>query len=129
MNYVDSSNSGLQVRIETLDNVVRDGKTVNLLKIDVEGYEKFVLAGAARVLNLTECVHFEVFEANYSRFGYTTADVLKQISNAGFSIFKISAPDRCQGLAPDFKADQCENLIAVKDVDLLRSRTGWKISR
>ena len=35
------------------------GSRAHLLKVDVEGYEKFVSVGARQLLGVTDCVYFE----------------------------------------------------------------------
>jgi FkbM family methyltransferase len=59
-NKVLPGGQGLPVPIERLDEVFDGQSDVSLLKIDVEGYEKYVLWGAEAVLSITACVYFEV---------------------------------------------------------------------
>ena len=84
LNRVDLKNDALQVRVDRLDNVVPGNRLVNLLKVHVEGFEKFVFAGAHDLLDRTECIHCEVCEANFECFGYTTRVLLECIVLRGF---------------------------------------------
>jgi FkbM family methyltransferase len=101
MNHV--SKSGLQVEQHPLDSIIPD-VPIRLLKIDVEGFELFVLKGSQRVLRNTEAVYFEASEQFFQRFGYSTSDVLQFLSEHGFDT----------GRPPDYRPQQPENLIAVR---------------
>ena len=54
--------SEVQVKMTTLDRLLVDFPEVSLLKIDVQGYEKPVLAGAAQTLAKTK---FLLIELNF----------------------------------------------------------------
>jgi FkbM family methyltransferase len=125
MNRVDGG--PLQVRVERLDDLVRAVGKVALLKIDVEGYEKFVLEGAPSLLQRTRCVHFEVSALHFPRFGYRTRDVLGLLSAAGFSLFRIAGPARIVPITLDFDTEPFENLLALRDGDDFAARTGWTV--
>src|SRR5260370_33863229 len=48
-----------QVEVRTLDSLVPESRSVDLLKIDVQGFERAVLSGARRVLADTRSVLIE----------------------------------------------------------------------
>lgn len=76
----------LKIEVKTLDSVLNDLK-INLLKVDTEGFEKFVFIGAKNVLKNTEKIYFETNEQNYHRYGYSVQDVLKLLSNYNFKFY------------------------------------------
>jgi FkbM family methyltransferase len=82
-NSVSSSSSGIEVPLRTLDSIVPDSN-IRLLKIDVEGFELFVLRGAVRLLRRTDMVFFESSESQFKKFHYTTSDVLAYLASCGF---------------------------------------------
>ena len=49
-NHVSQNGSGIRVKMIRLDDLPMSEGSIELLKIDVEGYEKFVLEGAPRTL-------------------------------------------------------------------------------
>src|SRR6266403_5394721 len=51
--------SEIQVKMTTLDRLLVDLAEISLLKIDVQGYEKSVLAGAKQTLAKTRCLLIE----------------------------------------------------------------------
>lgn len=95
--------SGLQVPLRTLDALL-DAGPVRLLKIDVEGFELFVLQGADRVLQRTDLVYFESWESHFHKYGYSTSDVLALLARYGFET----------GRPADYKSLGCENLLATR---------------
>lgn len=123
MNRVDGGR--LQVPMKRLDDLVPHSEPVALLKVDVEGYEKFVFEGAPDVLKRTCCVHFEVSALHFAGFGYTTRDLLTLLRDAGFSLFRLSAPREFTPAATSFETEPIENLIALRDADAFARRTGW----
>lgn len=117
----------LRVPVERLDALVTDRRPVALLKVDVEGYERFVFEGAPALLSRTAAVFFEVSSSHFARFGYHTRDVLDLLTQAGFRVFRLHAPNRLVPVAAGFDTDAFENLVALRDaVDGCR-RTGWTI--
>ena len=118
------ADSSLKVKSETLDLVMGNRlQRIALLKIDVEGFEKFVFEGAQDVLSVTDCVYFEAWDQHFEKYGYSTNDVLELLRCAGFGIFRLSSEDRVLPVPTDFHAMACENLIAIKQVKDFSRRT------
>ena len=128
MNRVNGDDSGLQVQIETLDRAVIYGGKIQLLKVDVEGFEKFVFLGGPRVLSRTDCVYFEVSDTHFKWFGYTTRELQEMLTGAGFSIFRLVQPGSLASVDADFSTEHFENLVAVRDPAKFEQRSGWKIA-
>jgi FkbM family methyltransferase len=120
-------NGEMKVQLDTLDNIFDKTLTcVDLLKIDVEGYEKFVLVGASEILRKTKCVYIESWEAHFTKYGYSTTDVLEILRASGFTVFGLVDSKWCEIGCP-YVSKVCENLVAVRDkVDFAR-RTGLEI--
>jgi FkbM family methyltransferase len=72
-----------EVPLRPLDELIGDVH-VNLLKLDVEGYELFVLRGATRTLANTDVVYCELSASNSERFGYRPSDAEQLLLDAGF---------------------------------------------
>ena len=116
---------GIEVRVERLDGVLAGQGPIALLKIDVEGYERFVLQGAEGLLGGTACVYFEVDEAHFARHGYATDDLLGLLRRAGYTILRLEEGRRVARVPAGFTATACENLIAVRSVPDFLRRTGF----
>ena len=80
------------------------GKRVGLLKIDVEGFEREVFAGAHQVLH-QDCPKLVMFESLGGAVDYEIASVLR---DARYEIFQLN-----QAGEPDFSASAAQNLFAV----------------
>ena len=109
--------NGIKVELDTLDNLLSSETAIDLLKIDVEGYEKFVLEGATSTLNKTKIVFYESWEKHFNGFGYYTSDVINIFRENGFTVYKLEA-DSLLPLSSTYKSVNCENLLAVKDIQL-----------
>jgi FkbM family methyltransferase len=118
----------LEVRVARLDDLVGGSAEVALLKVDVEGYEKFVFEGATEVLRRTRCVLFEVSSLHFPRFGYTTADLLALLDRAGFRLFRPLGGRRLESIPLTFDTERFDNLLALRDVTDFARRTGWLLS-
>lgn len=95
--------SGIDVPLSTLD-LLLPKVAIRLLKIDVEGFELFVLRGAQSVLERTHMIYFESWEEHFRKYGYGTSDVLSFLRDHGFEI----------GVPGNYRSDKNENLLAVR---------------
>lgn len=80
----------LEVRVDVLDDCLSDGYVPHLLKVDVEGNEAKVLAGARRLL--AEHRPLVVFEHGWraaAQLGSTPAEVHAPLAAAGLRVFDI----------------------------------------
>jgi FkbM family methyltransferase len=119
---------GLEVAVDTLDRLLTVDQPVALLKIDVEGYERFVLGGAERTLAVTACIHFESWEHHFARYGYTGRDLFDWLQARGYLLYQLQG-DVLLALAKDHVSAACEDLIAARDLAALLDRTGYRLGR
>jgi FkbM family methyltransferase len=127
-NRVSENGRGISMKITRLDDVPIAERHIQLLKIDVEGYEKFVLEGASRRLGNTSCVYFESSERNFRRYGYTCGDLLEILVESGFKIFKFAGNDTLVAVDVGYKSATLENLIAVRDLGEFLYRTQFHLA-
>jgi len=119
---------GIAVPMHPLDSLIPPGTKVKLLKIDVEGYEKFVFEGGARVLDDTDCVFFESSSFLFARYGYTCDDVFAELRKHGFELFGWRGKNRVEKLPHGYQSGHAtENLIAVRDLDSFLATTGFTL--
>ena len=80
---------GVTVPITTLDKIMQAeaGRAIDLLKIDVEGYELVVLEGAPECLKRTRLLYIEVDAKNYLHYGKKTGDMAAVLEANGFDTF------------------------------------------
>ena len=83
------SEGGITVPITTLDKLMGNEPEdkIDLLKIDVEGFELSVLAGAQQTLRKTRWLYIEVDAGNYSHYGKTVDGVTALLDANGFDTF------------------------------------------
>lgn len=103
--------SGMAVPVVRLEDFL-DTETA-FLKIDVEGYEHHVLAGAGGGLNRVQLIQFEYFEQNFGRYGVSGADVLGLLRERGF-ILAQAGRESFEEIDQDFRTSECINLFALR---------------
>ncbi len=113
----------INVDVETLDGLFDDiVKRVDFLKIDVEGYEKFVLLGADQVLKKTKCVYIESWESHFINYGYSTTDIFEILHSSGFRVFRL-VDLRLVETSSSYISEVVENLLAIRDLGDFTERT------
>jgi FkbM family methyltransferase len=117
---------GIPVKLDTLDNLLAGESNIDLLKLDVEGYEKFVLEGGRSVLSNTKVVFFESWDKHFAGFGYSAGDVISLFNHAGFEVYK-SEGDTLIKAEVTYKSHNCENLLAIKDVEFFCKMYGYRL--
>lgn len=113
-NGISLNGGDIEVVVQTLDNELKGIGSIRLLKIDIEGYELMALRGAQEVLARTKFVYFELGNEMVARYGYTPADVLVLLNEAGFRVCRIlDTGERCEiSLNSDFS--RLENYLAER---------------
>lgn len=70
-----------------------DVQSIDLLKIDVEGYELHVLKGLSEMLytNKIEHMFIEIVEQHLQKAGHTSEELLKYLHNYGYEAYSIKS--------------------------------------
>lgn len=121
------SEAGIEVAMETLDNLLAGLERITILKIDVEGYEKFVLEGAFETLSKASAVYFESWQQHFNVFNYTTEDILAIFDSNGFKVYEVMN-NILTPLLPRHISVSCQNLLAIKDLELFCQKYNFRIS-
>ena len=115
----------IDVPVLTLDTLF-DEEKIDLLKIDIEGYELFALQGSLRTLHKVDFIYFEAWDLHFSKYGYYFSDLYELLASNGFFVGKIEG-DKVHLLKNSDSVPDCINLISWKDSDYLNFRTGLKV--
>jgi len=112
--------SQIDVLVSTLDKELDgvDLSKVKLVKIDAEGWEKFIIQGAVNLFtNYSPIVIVEFTETNTFAAGYMVQEIYDQMISFGFRWFSFES----NKLVPASKKLHYvyENLIAIKDSNVL----------
>ncbi len=89
-NYITSNvNNSFVVDMDCLDNLLEENSidVIQLLKVDTEGYEKFVFLGAKKILAKTNLIIFEAIQSNCQRFNYNLKEAVDFLQKLNFSIY------------------------------------------
>lgn len=126
-NSVISNSKGLKVEMNRLDDMGIDESLIALLKVDVEGYERFVFEGADRLLGNILCICYESAEDHFQEFGYSCVELNDMLRVRGFDLLRF-ADGRLLRIGESYISRKAENIIAVRDIDDFRKRTGFEVS-
>jgi FkbM family methyltransferase len=84
----------IPVQVVPLDDLLDDGARIDLMKIDVQGFEHPVLRGATKCLSRTRALLIETnFASHYSGDG-SFGTLFNHLNELGFDFWDISAPYR-----------------------------------
>jgi FkbM family methyltransferase len=115
----DSTLNTMKVRVDTLDNIFIT-RAPTLLKIDVEGFETEVLAGARRLLG-DPALKAIIIELNGSgaRYGYDDQKIHQMLIDRGFETFSYAVRERQLQPTDSFGS---ANAIYVRDREFVVER-------
>ena len=109
------SNKGIQVPMVKLEPFLENRK-IKLLKIDVEGFEKYVLEGLGESHKFVDIIYFEVMDAHFDDAGYSFSDLFEILERFGFSTLMLK-----NGAVRFVRRDElfrdCINLFAVRNIE------------
>lgn len=116
------------IKLDDFFSSTNSFQNISLIKIDVEGWEKFVLLGGQEYLNkpnapsiLIECVSGITKNA-----GYESKELINILNSYGYKLYRI---EEKKLIHEDFNNDNVNaNLIAIKkETELKRRLTKWDI--
>jgi len=124
-----AGSASFRVPVRPLDSIVGN-RPVDLLKVDVEGFEVDLLKGAARTVSNCRCLYIEDSELNLRRAGTSRAELYDRLINHGFGLYHLRA-GRLEPASPDIPGPDDDNLIAVRPPALsdLLARTGLRLAQ
>lgn len=117
MNDVSTTNNGIEVSMSLLDELIPNNKKINLLKVDVEGFELFVFQSATNILGNTDCIFFEAWNENFLKYDYNIQNLLEFLIFQNFLIFRIENGELIK-VERTYTPHTCEDLIAVNKLSL-----------
>ncbi|MGH7792218.1 MAG: FkbM family methyltransferase [Thermodesulfobacteriota bacterium] len=118
----------IKVPVKWLDDFGAQYSKIALVKMDVEGYEKFVCDGGIKTLEKTGCIYFEMGEVMFQRYGYSLKDFLIGLNKKGFHLFRRKQAGILEPLSCEYKSSVRHiNAFAIRDIPDFLKRTGWQI--
>lgn len=126
-NSVVVDDSGITVPMRKLDQIGIENNSISLLKIDVEGYEKFVVEGAGHILQKVQCIYFEVLDRHFLKFGYKLADLFNILTTHDFQILEVQG-NKVWSILPNCYPKSSKNLVAVREMQAFLKRTSFEFS-
>lgn len=116
------NSSETMVAISTLDDILAINQKkmdVSLIKLDVEGWEYFVLQGSKDLLSKSDApvIMVEFNEVNAFSAGYYCGNIYDLLKEYGYEWYKYDSISNSLIAQPKKLHYACENLIAVKDIE------------
>jgi len=102
----------IAVPVRRLDDVLRDPETIDVLKIDVQGFECRVLLGAREVLRRTRTLIVEANLVSHYKEDDSFGSLAATVDGLGFGLWDISAPFR----AEDGRALWCDAVFVNREL-------------
>ena len=127
INLVLNTNEGIKTKITTLDKLIPQDTTIDLLKIDVIGYEKFVLIGSKNILKNTKCVHFPVIRKQFQNFGYDYQEIFDLLKNNGFELYGFSKEKEIWKINQNYTSSN-EDLLAIRNIEEFIKKTDYLLN-
>mgnify|MGYP001372166809 CR=1 FL=1 len=125
LNSVSITEEGEEISLCKLDDLPINESKINLMKIDVLGYEKFVFGGAKKILKMTECIHLPIIPSDCERYGYDFNDIFEMLRNLGFQLFTFSEKN-ISAIKSNFNS-KSQDILAVKDLEGFLARTKYTL--
>lgn len=105
-----------KIEVTTLDSYFADKNLnkITLIKIDVEGYEKFVLEGAKKTLKQYKPkLILEINERVFSPNGYNSLELVELLKSMNYSIFRLYDNQLVDFDKKELKNNKSFNIIAM----------------
>ena len=125
VNSVMTNPGGIKIEMCRLYVMPIKEHKIALLKIDVEGYEKFVLEGARRITERTDVIYFESGDEHYLKYGYRCSELFKLLIGWGFTLFRINQEKKISLISLDYAAN--DNILAVRNIESFFKRISFKV--
>lgn len=119
----ESAGKTVKVPVRMLDDLVGD-RTPFLIKMDVEGYEWFVLEGGRKVVANKSLQAFiiEITETGIARYGMAGEKIHALMVEFGFTSMRYDPFSRTLTAFDPFSERRAGNVIYVRDVELVGKR-------
>lgn len=88
-NRISTEPTEYVVDVLPLDTVIPFNQIVTHVKIDVEGFELYVLRGMKRILEQRPTIYIEIIEPHFNRYGYSHTDIFDFLSGYGYDFYQL----------------------------------------
>ena len=126
-NRIVNLNSKLNIKMEKIDNLSIKENSIDLLKIDTMGYEKFVLFGANSLLKKCKVVQFPIggsYHKLSNYYGYDFKEILDFLRKNNFKLYSYDQEKRLSEIM-NYEIPTKGDLLAIADINDFIKRTGY----
>ena len=106
----------VKIKVKKLDDILKDKSPV-FLKIDVEGFEYFVLKGASKTLS-NASLKYIIIEMNYStlKFGHTNQEIFNFLISYDFIPIQYDVTNRRINFVESYNIDKFNTIFIRKNL-------------
>lgn len=117
------------VPMRPLDSFACAHQPITLIKLDVEGYELFVLRGGKQALQHTQLLYVEVCDPHTEPYGYRVRDLATFLRERGWQLYRVSSvlPLRLSVVEAEPYVAEWENWLGVRDMNWLQARISVEV--
>ncbi len=129
-NRILNLKSKLGIKMSKLDDLPIEETTIDLLKIDTIGYEKFVLFGASLLLKKCKVVQIPIggtYHKLSKYYGYEFKEIINFLQKNNFRIYSYDQKKSLSEIL-NYKIPARGDLLAIADINNFITKTGWVIS-
>ena len=127
-NRILNLKSKLNIKMSKLDDLPIKENTIDLLKIDTIGYEKFVLFGADSLLKKCKVVQIPIGGA-YHKFsdyyGYEFKEILDFLQKNNFRVYSYDQKKSLSEIL-NYEIPADGDLLAIADINDFLAKTGYR---
>ena len=126
-NRIVNLNSKLNIKMEKIDNLSIKENSIDLLKIDTMGYEKFVLFGANSLLKKCKVVQFPIggsYHKLSNYYGYDFKEILDFLRKNNFKLYSYDQEKRLSEIV-NYEIPTKGDLLAIADINDFIKRTDY----
>jgi len=124
---IDKTNNDFEkINVTTLDKISENIQNLSIIKIDVEGYEKYILEGGIKTLSNNNLLVIIIELNEYTQYyDYNEMDIIKILNKFQFKPYHFNTKTK-ELIELKYKNDNSFNTIFVRNVDKVKERLNNK---
>lgn len=121
-----TNNDFEKINVTTLDKISENIQNLSIIKIDVEGYEKFILEGGIQTLSNNNLLVIIIELNDYTKYyDYNEINIINILNKFQFKPYHFNTKTK-ELIELEYKNDNSFNTIFIRNVDKVKERLNNK---